>query len=100
VKRIDLSIIILTLKNTVQIFIVRMKLIYASFVLDPKHDQEAAGHSEGESRGVDKGESPVFPEISPGSQQIIFQHGTFIWFISRNGMPNIPLAENQQLIEK
>jgi hypothetical protein len=52
-----------------------MKFIHAPFILYPKHDQEATCHSQGKARSINEGKRAVFPEIPPGSQQIIFEHG-------------------------
>jgi hypothetical protein len=42
---------------------------------DPKHDQDGAGHADGEAGNIDEGKSFVPYEISPRDLQIVLKHG-------------------------
>ena len=57
-----------------------MKAIYTSFILYPKHDEQAAGEPQGKTKNIDEGKCFATCDISPCGFEIIFEH--------KVGLPN------------
>ena len=51
-----------------------MKLIKAQLILDPEHDQDTAGHSDGQPCDVDEGKRLVSLNIPESHFEVIFKH--------------------------
>ena len=63
---------------------VGMVTIIAQFVLNIKHDKNAAGHPESKSENVDSGVSLVLEEVTEGDFQVVYEHDrTFLRFNGR-----------------
>lgn len=50
----------------------RMEIIDAEFVVNPKENEEAAGHAERKPENIDDGEGLVGEQGSPGDADIVF----------------------------
>ena len=49
-------------------------VIEGRFVRDPKADDKGDGHADGEAGDIDGGVDPVFQQVAPGQEEIIFEH--------------------------
>jgi hypothetical protein len=51
-----------------------MKIINTLFILHPKKNKQAAGHTQSKPQHINSGVDFVAPDVSPGDQEIILYH--------------------------
>jgi len=52
-----------------------MEIIDAALIHDPEKDEQAGGHSHGQTKDVEKTVAFVFPEVAQGDLYEAFEHG-------------------------
>ena len=55
-----------------------MKAVIAHFIVDPKQDERCAGHTNGKSRNIYKGEPFAAQDVAQGDLEMVSQHGVEI----------------------
>jgi hypothetical protein len=74
-----------------------MKLIEARFILYPEAYENGEGHAGSEPENIDKGQTFILQQMTPGGLKIILEHGIYV--IHTGGTNSVPLflsVENQQ----
>ena len=56
-------------------FMTGMKPVITQFMVNPRENQYAAGHSYGKPGNVNSRKHPVFRDVPQGRKQVVFYHG-------------------------
>jgi hypothetical protein len=70
----------LVFHHPAQPLVILMKPVSVIFILQPKHDYEAAGHSKSKPENINERKSFVIQKISPGCFEVILNHNFFLLF--------------------